>query len=379
MIDLIEGGRVRRVAAEHIDRDKRALLEELGSHRPPDWSGFTGQAIRRGSPLTLTAEIVERWCEGDAERLRLLRALGIDSGIAAPLLARGRVLGAMGVASSSHRISTIEQQLFVELAQHAAIAIDNAELYRESQEALRMREDFIRLASHELNTPVTALLLNLENVVSRLRRGPVTAEDMLKMAALAARQGRSVALLVNDLMDFALLERDWLALETRPVELTGLILSLVERTRPQLDRASCEVSLDLGPPITGLWDPLRIEQVVRKLLANAAKFGAGKPIEVKVEGTGDMARLSIVDHGIGIDPSAQDRLFARFGRGVSANDYGGLGLGLYVCRRLVEAHGGSIRVESQPGCGAEFIVELPTWARTEASVPGHADGSAGCT
>jgi signal transduction histidine kinase len=238
-----------------------------------------------------------------------------------------------------------------------------------AEQALCVREEFIQLASHELNTPVTSLLLNLEAAVSRLRRGQVKSEDMVRTATTAAQQARNVAQLVGDLMDFTQLEHDWLTLQPRPIELTGLIRSLVERAKPKLDWASCAVSLDLGPPITGSWDPLRIEKVVQKLLANAAKFGAGKPIEIKVERAGDLARVSIVDHGIGMDPSTQQRIFDRFARGVSAKHYGGLGLGLYVCRRLVEAHGGAIHVESKPGSGATFIVELPTPVRTETSIP----------
>jgi signal transduction histidine kinase len=193
---------------------------------------------------------------------------------------------------------------------------------------------------------------------------------MFRTAMMAAQQARNVAQLVGDLMDFTQLEHDWLSLQTRPVELTGLVRSLVERAKPKLDWAACQVSLELGPPITGSWDPMRIEKVVQKLLSNAVKFGAGKPIEVKVELVGDLARVSIVDHGIGIDASTQELIFSRFGRGVSPRNYGGLGLGLYVSRRLVEAHGGSIRVESEPGFGAKFIIELPTRPAVETSLAG---------
>jgi signal transduction histidine kinase len=369
VIDLLEGGRLRRAAAEHVDPEKRSILAELGSRFPPRASSLTGQALKLERPVVVTPETVVKWSADDGDHMRLLRALGVEFGIAAPLVARGRMLGAMSVASATHRLRPIEEQLFVEVAHRAAIAIDNAELYRESQEALRVREEFIQLASHELNTPVTSLLLNLEAAVARLRRGAVRPEDMVKTAAMAAQQARNVAQLVGDLMDFTQLEHDWLALHTRPVELTALTRSVVERARAKLEWASCAVSLEVGPPITGSWDPLRIEKVLQKLLSNAVKFGAGKPIEVKVELVGEVARVSIADHGIGIDPSTQERIFSRFGRGVSAKNYGGLGLGLYVSRRLVEAHGGSIRVESEPGSGAKFIVDLPTAARAETPLP----------
>jgi signal transduction histidine kinase len=376
LVELVEGGRIRRAAAEHSDPAKRALLEEFVARFPLTANGFTGQAMRLGRPIALTAEILESWCEGDHDRLHLLRALGTDSGFAAPFVARGRMLGALGVASSSHRFTTVEQKFLIELTQRAAIAIDNAQLFRQSREALRMREEFIQLASHELNTPVTALMLHLESALSRLRRGSVEPEDMLRMAALMERRARNVADLVGDLTDVAQREQEWVSLRTRPVELTGLIREALERARPRLDRASCELRVDLGPPVTGSWDPLRIEQVVEKLLANAAKFGAGKPIEVKLEALEPVVCLSIADQGIGIDPSAQDRIFGRFERGVSATHFGGLGLGLYICRRIVEAHRGSIRAESRPGGGARFVVELPIGAINQAVDGAVGDGEA---
>jgi len=112
-------------------------------------------------------------------------------------------------------------------------------------------------------------------------------------------------------------------------------------------------------PVLGQWDPMRIEQVMLNLLSNAAKFGAGKPIAVRIARLESHVRLSVTDHGIGVEPSLQARIFDPFERAVSAKHYGGLGLGLYICRRIVEAHGGSIRVESRPDSGATFVVELP--------------------
>jgi signal transduction histidine kinase len=104
---------------------------------------------------------------------------------------------------------------------------------------------------------------------------------------------------------------------------------------------------------------MRLDQVVLNLVANAAKFGARKPVELKVERVGERARLTVRDHGIGVDPSQQVRIFERFERGVSSHNYGGLGLGLYICKRIVESHGGVISVDSRPAQGATFVVELP--------------------
>ena len=134
-------------------------------------------------------------------------------------------------------------------------------------------------------------------------------------------------------------------------------------TEPDIARAGSRVVIQ-GGPLVGRWDCSRIDQVVANLLGNALKFGAGMPVEIAIAREDDRAFLSVQDHGIGIDPANQQRIFERFQRAVSERHYGGLGLGLYICHRIVTAHGGSIRVESRPGVGARFTIELPRAAGT---------------
>ena len=138
---------------------------------------------------------------------------------------------------------------------------------------------------------------------------------------------------------------------------------MVEQFGPELSRAGCSVRVDAPRRWSGSGIPLRIAQIVTNLLSNACKYGAGKPIAIAVEGAGDLARLSVRDQGIGIPPTELDRIFECFDRAVSARHYGGLGLGLYITRQVVEAHGGTIKVDSQPGAGATFSVELPLRAQ----------------
>ena len=151
-----------------------------------------------------------------------------------------------------------------------------------------------------------------------------------------------------------------ISLDRTEIELGGLVRKVVARFEPDIVRADCPVVVNgESPPVVGWWDRSRIDQVVANLLGNALKFGSGKPIEISITRSDTSAILSVRDHGIGIDPAQQDRIFERFQRAVSERHYGGLGLGLYICHRIVRAHGGSIRVESSPGAGALFIVELP--------------------
>jgi signal transduction histidine kinase len=119
------------------------------------------------------------------------------------------------------------------------------------------------------------------------------------------------------------------------------------------------VSLEVEGPVQGNWDRRRLDQLVDNLIGNAAKYGAGKPIEVRLQGRAEDVLLQVRDHGIGIDPADQARVFERFERAVSRKQFGGFGLGLWISRQIVEAHGGSITLVSEPGAGSTFSVELP--------------------
>ena len=245
------------------------------------------------------------------------------------------------------------------LASQAAISLENARLYREAQEGIRVREEFLSVASHELRTPIAGLMLSVESLVAARQAG--RADDPAVMGGLLdllARHGRRLARLVNDLLDVSRLQKRP-SLELEEVELGALVREVVSRLAPELALAGCEVSIQAGAPVLGHWDRSRLEQLATNLLANAMKFGTGRPVEISVAAQGDRAKLLIRDHGIGISPGFQPRLFRRFERGVSADHYAGLGLGLYISRQIVEAHRGSIAVESQPGAGATFIVDLP--------------------
>ncbi len=119
------------------------------------------------------------------------------------------------------------------------------------------------------------------------------------------------------------------------------------------------MSIECPAPVYGQWDPARLDQVITNLVVNASKYGAGKPIRIRIERAGDLARLAVIDRGIGIDPARRPYIFDRFERAVTATSYKGLGLGLYIARSIVVAHGGSITVESEPGVGSTFTVDLP--------------------
>jgi len=238
---------------------------------------------------------------------------------------------------------------------------EKALLYRKAQEEVRARDEFISVASHELRTPVAALQLQLQLLRRMAQRSkeeiPAVVADRL---VSLERQTRRVALLVAELLDLSRLRLGRLELKREKMDVAELAREVVAPF--QEDRGAnggSTIEVEAAGPATGSFDRVRLEQVLTNLLANAVKFGEGKPITVRVEGGGETVRVSVIDNGIGIASADRDRIFSRFERAVPAQHFGGLGLGLYIASRIVEAHGGSIRLESAPGTGSSFTVELP--------------------
>jgi signal transduction histidine kinase len=232
----------------------------------------------------------------------------------------------------------------------------------EAREAVRLRDEFLSVASHELKTPLTSLKLRVQGLIAYAPQSLYDAEErarLTKTLDLAERQVRRLEKLINNLLDVSRIAVGRFPLQHEEVDLVGMVHHVVDQFSAELARSSSEVTLELPPQLRGLWDPMRLEQIIVNLLSNALKYGAGKPIEVSAEAIeGGWARLVVRDHGIGISKADQGRIFERFERAVSL-DYGGVGLGLHIAREIVRAHGGTIRVESELGAGAAFIVELP--------------------
>jgi signal transduction histidine kinase len=361
-VEAFEARDLRRVAGAHVDQGRAPLLAQLIERHPARWDSSqpASRCLRDGRSLLLpeiTHAMLHDLAE-DEDHENLLRELDTQSAMEVPLTIRGRTIGVITLVSA-RAYEWRDLALAEELARRVAIAIENARLYRETQDAVRMRDEFLSVASHELNTPMTSLRLSLQNLLAQAAEAPLDAGLVVKTATLAERQGRRLTLLIHDLLDVTRLERGTPRLELREHDLALLVRGVLAGFAPELERVGCVVQLTAPAPVRGCWDGLRIEQVVLNLLANAAKFGVGKPIEITVDRVGERARLVIRDHGIGIDPARQAHIFDRFERAVSATHYGGLGLGLYICRRLVEAHGGTVRVASEPGAGSTFVVELP--------------------
>jgi signal transduction histidine kinase len=173
------------------------------------------------------------------------------------------------------------------------------------------------------------------------------------------RQVRRLEVLIDNLLDVSRISSGRLTLQPEDVDLAEVVRDVSARFADQISASGSKLDLSVTGPVIGHWDRLRLEQVVTNLLTNAIKYGRGRPLEATVEGTATHGLVRIRDHGIGIDPEQLTRIFGRFERAVSARSYGGLGLGLYIARQIVDAHGGRIEVESRPGEGSLFTIELP--------------------
>lgn len=231
---------------------------------------------------------------------------------------------------------------------------------RAAEEAVAIRDEFLSIAGHELKTPLTALLFHADSLSRNASTLP--AADIAERASKILRNSRRLSRLIDELLDVSRIAAGRLALEREEVDLTALTGEMVGRTKDAAAQVGSRIHVEAPGPVTGSWDPLRMEQVVENLLTNAVKYGRGGPIHVRLEKSDGMARLVVKDQGVGIALADQARIFERFERAVSSRHYGGLGLGLWIVRQIVEAHGGKIRVASKPSQGAEFTVELPLQA-----------------
>jgi signal transduction histidine kinase len=302
------------------------------------------------------------------EFLAAIRDLGLVSYMVVPLLARGRAFGAitLAAAESGRHYGPADLALAEDLARRAAVAVDNARLYREAQEAVAARDQFLTIAAHEVRTPITTVRGNAELLLRRVEREQVPLDrDWLavRLQRLLAGTERLHALAAR-VLDLNRLQAGVLDLQPVPCDLGALVAGVVERTRlARLAGTASTLTLRRPEgPVMGEWDPVRLEQVVTNLLDNAVKYQpAGGEIAVTLEATADEAVIRVRDRGIGIAAGDLPRLFAPFARAGTAasSQIGGVGVGLYIADQIARLHGGSIAVTSDVGAGSEFVVRLP--------------------
>jgi c-di-GMP phosphodiesterase len=233
---------------------------------------------------------------------------------------------------------------------------------RELKQALEARDRFFGLASHELKTPLTSLELQVASLQRLGRSSPdvtVSDEKVMAKCEFVMKQVARLTTLINELIHIGRLGSGNLELSRERLDLAEVVRDVVAGAQDAIRRSGSGVVVRGAGPVVGQWDRRHLETVVTHLVSNAVKFGEGKPIDIEVEAASRRAILTVRDRGIGISDEDQQRIFERFERAVSERHFGGFGIGLWLARRAVEAHGGEIRARARPGGGSEFTVELP--------------------
>ena len=360
-------GVLKMVAVVHADPEVVEGLRRLAERYPValDAARGIGRVARTGQAEMLSdvsdAVLIES--ARDPEHLRLLRRLGLKSFIIVPIRGRGRVHATLRLATaeSGRRYGPADLVTAEDIAQRAAIAIDNARLYREAQDASRLKDEFLATLSHELRTPLNAIV----GWAHILRDTGIDASPhKTKAVETIVRNAQVQSQLISDILDVSRIVAGKLVLSVRPVDLTTVIEAALDTVRPaaQAKDIALQPIFDASAgPVSG--DPSRLQQIVWNLLANAIKFTPrGGRVQARLEAINSHIEVTVEDNGPGIDPAFLPFIFERFRQADSSSTrrHGGLGLGLAIVRHMVELHGGTVEATNrQDRSGAVFKVRLP--------------------
>jgi PAS domain S-box-containing protein len=288
--------------------------------------------------------------------------LPVVSYLAVPVISRsGKVIGGLFFGHPKPGIFTERaEQIVVGLAAQTAIAIDNAQLYQEAHKAVQDRDEFLSVAAHELKTPITSMRGFAQLNLRRLsKEGAIEPQEVLQAFQLIDEQAIKLTRLVNQLLDISRLEAGRLALDPQPTDVTQLVETVVSMMQATTDKHTLIVHVP--GPLTASIDTLRLEQAVTNLVDNAIKYSpGGGPVEIELSTLDDKTIcIAVTDNGIGIASEHRPHIFSRFFQAHTGRHFGGLGLGLYISRQIIELHGGTLEAEFPEGGGTRFVIRLP--------------------
>jgi len=367
-IDMLsEDGQITRAAFAHADPQREPLLHEMTTRYPPAASEPSPLLMTmRSGRSSLRATIASAELAAlthDAEHLRLAEAIGMTSALLVPLQAHGRTFGVLSLVRGTSPPYTPEECVRLEdFAQRCAVALDNARLYQQAQEAVLLRDQFVAIASHELRTPVTSIRGYAQLIERQVLKGNLDTERITRQTAQIVTQAARLTALIGDLLDASRIQQGRLDLNLMRCDLAALARETFSAFKTAPERtASQTLILDADEIVVGRWDRGRLDQVLTNLLSNALKYSpTGGEIRLRIEKSDERAIVTVSDNGIGIPPEEQKNLFQPFSRGGAVHGrIGGTGLGLYIVRQIVEGHGGTVAVRSTPQLGSTFTVTLP--------------------
>ncbi len=371
LVDLLdEDDRVDRVAARYdgLTAAAQAALDAIRPRRISD-RPMMEETLRAGRP-ELIREVGPDLLASrtvDAHHRELLEGLGLLSSVVVPLVGRDRALGTLSLLTtrrSRRRYDDSDLRLAEDLGRRTALAIDNALLFRETQEAVRARDQFLSIAAHELRTPVSSIKGYAQMLMRAQRKGEVPADRLRRSLTTIDQASDRLSLLTTDLLDVSRIRLGQLPLRPDEIALDELVRSIVSR-QDESGGSGHQHELVVGPgDYRVIVDADRFDQVLTNLLENAAKYSpSGQAIDVTLTASETEVTVAVRDQGIGLPPGGAEQIFEPFERATNAVERGlpGLGLGLYISRGIIERHGGRISAESAgEDQGTTFTLVIPT-------------------
>lgn len=277
-------------------------------------------------------------------------------------------MGAIGTYwDKQHQATEQEIKVLTALANSTAIALENLQLLSDLKEAnsalltsLRAKDEFLSLASHQLRTPLAALKLQLQLTQKQILNSEATPSGILSKAFDSSLQHiENLTSIIGELLDVSQIRLNRLEINPSEFDISEVIRNTVDSYQNQLKKVGCDVIVEAHEKIVGKWDQQRIEQIINHLLSNMAKHAAGHSGSVRVKSSGEKVSITVEDRGPGIPKETQTKIFERFERATAYTQSAGLGLGLYITKKLVEAHNGNLFLISREGMGTQFIIDLP--------------------
>jgi signal transduction histidine kinase len=336
----------------HVQPEQEQAIRNFLGPEP----SFRNPALREWARDAIEPRLLEVsdkfWEASEPQQTAALERLKMRALIIVPLQERGRRIGMLTFVRMLDAYEEADLPFAAELSRRLSSVLENARLYDEARRAIQLRDDFISIAAHELKTPLAALQMRLSMLVGKVEGTPTYAS-----AVRCESYARDLSALVNQLLDVTRMAAGQLRLDLEPVDIVQVVRDVVARQADVAHQAGAQIRLVLPVRLVGVWDKIKLEQVVGNLLANAIKYGQGAPIAVSIAATDKICELVVHDAGGGIDPEEQNRIFRRFHRLTTSG--GGFGLGLWIVKQVVEALGGTVQVDSALGAGATFTVSLP--------------------
>lgn len=356
---VVDDGRLQPIAWASVDAGQAMRMGEVLRGLP--WWGMP--AIRSAE---FHPEVDEAWLRTEARtpaHLELLRSLRLGAVLRIPLVVEDRCVGVLTLARvrEGRPFGARQRRLAEEFGRRVTQAVENSRLYSSAKRAIQTREDFVSVAAHELKSPLTALLLHVQymhRLIGKTGQVPPleTIGAGLEETISHAQRLRT---LIDQLLDLSRMRSGKIEVLAEEMDLAAAAARVAARMRSEAKEKGAAIHVAARRPVVGRWDPALMDRILTNLLSNAIKYGGGKPVDVGIEEVESRARLTVRDRGIGMSAEFLKRVFLPFERDPAVARYPGLGLGLHIVWQMVEAHGGTIRVESISGAGATFIVELP--------------------